>query len=87
MRNISAAADTSLLDDAIEDPFDDMYSIPMERAEHVPFFKERYYGNSNDGSIYEKSTSDEIHDQSWRRIDSAWMGTSETMAFATGFGD
>jgi hypothetical protein len=80
MRNMGAAADTSLLDDAIEEPFDIMYSIPMERAEHVPFFKKRYYSNSNDGSIYEKSTGNEIHDQSWRRIDSAWMGTSETMA-------
>jgi hypothetical protein len=80
LSNMGAAADPSLLDGSIEDPFDDVYSIPMERAEHVPFFKKHYYGNSNDGSIYEKSTSNEIHDQSWRRIDSAWMETSETMA-------
>jgi hypothetical protein len=78
--NMGAAADSLLLDDSIRNPFDDMYSIPMERAEHVPFFKKRYYGDSNDGSIYEVSTNKEIHDQSWRRIDSAWMGTSETMA-------
>ena len=82
LSNMGATAYTSLLEGSIEGPFefDDMYSIPMERAEHVPFFKKHYYGNSNDGSIYEKSPSNEIHDQSWRRIDSAWMETSETMA-------
>jgi hypothetical protein len=80
MRNMGTAADTSLLDDSIEDPFDITYSIPVERAEQIAFFKKRYYGSSNDGSIYEKSTGKEIQDQSWRRIDSAWMGTSETLA-------
>jgi hypothetical protein len=53
LSNMGDAADTSLLDSSIEDPFDDIYSIPMERAEHLPFFKKHYYGNSNDGSIYE----------------------------------
>lgn len=73
-------AGTNLLDDPLEDPFDSMYSIPMSRAEHVPFFEQSYYGNSTDGSIYDRSASQEIQDQSWRRIDSAWMGASETMA-------
>ena len=57
-----------------------MYTIPLERAEHVAFFGHCYFGNSTDGSLYEKSTSKEIRDQSWRRIDAAWMGASETMA-------
>ena len=80
VRNMGATADGSLWDDSIQDPFDPMYSIPMARAEHVPFFEKRYYGDSTDGGIYEKSASKEIHDQAWRRIDSAWMESSETMA-------
>jgi hypothetical protein len=79
VRNMGAA-DGLLLDDSIEDPFDPMYTIPMARAEHVPFFEKRYYGDSTDGGIYEKSAGKEIHDQAWRRIDSAWMDASETMA-------
>jgi len=78
--NMGAAAGALLPGDSIEDPFDAMYSIPMVRAEHVPFFEKRYYGDSTDGSLYEKATSQEIHDQSWRRIDTSWMGASETMA-------
>jgi hypothetical protein len=79
-RNIVAAAETSMQDDSIDDPFERTYSISMERAEQISFFKKRYYGNSDDGSIYEKSSGKEFRDQSWRRIDSAWMETSETMA-------
>jgi hypothetical protein len=79
-RNIVPAADLSVQDDSIDDPFERRYAIPMERAEHISFFNKRYYGNSDDGSIYEKSTGQQFSDQSWRRIDSAWMETSETMA-------
>jgi hypothetical protein len=67
-------------DDRIEEPFDGMHSIPMARAEHVPFFEKRYYGDSMDASLYDRSAGKEIHDQSWRRIDSIWMESSETMA-------
>jgi hypothetical protein len=73
-RNLLAA------DNPLEDPFDPMYAIPMVRAEHVPFFEQRYYGELADGSLYDKSSSQEIRDQSWRRIDAQWMGASETMA-------
>jgi len=48
------------------DPFDGPYAIPMARAEHVPFFASRYFGGETD--------------QSWRRIDAAWLESSETMA-------
>jgi hypothetical protein len=76
-----AAAGTGAVgDDSLENPFDDMYEIPMARAAQVPFFEKRYFGDSTDGGLYEKSSSKEIHDQSWRRIDSAWLGASETMA-------
>lgn len=72
--------DAVLQDESIDQPFDDMYSIPMARAQHVPFFEKLYYGDSQDGSLYDKDTKSEIHDQSWRRIDSTWMDASETMA-------
>jgi len=76
----AAAGAGSVGDDSLENPFDDMYAIPMARAAQVPFFEKRYFGDSTDGGLYEKSSSKEIRDQSWRRIDSAWMGASETMA-------
>jgi hypothetical protein len=79
-RNMAATAEMSFQDDSIDDPFERTYSVSMERAEQISFFKRRYYGNSDDGSIYEKSTGEEFRDQSWRRIDSAWMEPSETMA-------
>ncbi len=79
-RQMGAAADSPLPDNSIEDPFDSMYAIPLERAEHLPFFKKHYYGHSNDGSLCEGSTGSQIRDQSWRRIDSAWLGSSETIA-------
>ena len=79
-RQFGAAADTLATDSPLEDPFDPMYSIAMVRAEQVPFFQQHYYGESTDGSLYEKSSSQEIRDQSWRRIDAQWMGASETMA-------
>ena len=72
--------DVQLQEDSIEEPFDSVYAIPMARAEHVPFFEKRYYGESGDGGIDEKDTSVDIRDQSWRRIDSMWMEASETMA-------
>ncbi len=71
-------ADTATTpEDHIDDPFDGRYAIPMARAEHVPFFVNRYYGNSTDAGIF---AGREIRDQSWRRIDSAWTEASETMA-------
>ncbi len=67
-------------DDSIENPFDDVYCISMARAEHVPFFEKRYFSDSMDGGLYEKGSGNEVHDQSWRRIDSMWMEASESMA-------
>jgi beta-lactamase superfamily II metal-dependent hydrolase len=63
-------------------PFDQMYTIPMARAEHVPFFDQHYFGAVCDGSLMVKVDGDsrDVRDQSWRRIDDAWLGVSETMA-------
>jgi hypothetical protein len=67
-------------DDYIEEPFEQVYAIPIPRAQHVPFFERRYYGDSTCGGVYDNATGNEIRDQSWRRIDSTWMEASETMA-------
>jgi beta-lactamase superfamily II metal-dependent hydrolase len=76
----AAAGDGTSSDDPLADPFDPMYAIPLARAEHVPFFEQRYFGELTDGSLFERSARQEIRDQSWRRIDAQWMGASETMA-------
>jgi hypothetical protein len=78
-RGMGAAADALIPADSIKDPFDSVYSIPLARASHVPFFERRYYGDSSDGSVYDNDAKQEVRDQSWRRIDTAWMGVSETM--------
>jgi beta-lactamase superfamily II metal-dependent hydrolase len=49
----------------IEDPFDEHHSIPITRAEQLPFFARHYFnGAEND----------------WRRIDATWLEPAETMA-------
>jgi len=65
--------------ETIEEPFDSMYCIPLRRAEKVPFFQQRYFGEAIDG-VYDRKTRTNVKDQSWRRIDSAWMESAETMA-------
>lgn len=79
-RDFAAATAEFAPDAGLQDPFDDAYGIPLARARHVPFFEQRYFGESTDGSLYDRSAGQEIRDQSWRRIDSQWMGASETMA-------
>jgi hypothetical protein len=76
------ATGDSLLDDSVTNPFDEMYSIPLTRAEQIPFFDLHYFGEVTDGSISERIDHEvaEVRDQSWRRIDAAWLGVSETMA-------
>ena len=63
-------------------PFDAMYCIPLARAEHLPFFEAHYFGAVSDSSLSEKidGHARDVRDQSWRRIDDAWLGMSETMA-------
>ena len=70
----------ALTEDSIEEPFDPMYAIPMARAEHVPFFEQRYFGPSTDEGVYDRSKHTPVRDQSWRRVDSTWLESSETMA-------
>jgi beta-lactamase superfamily II metal-dependent hydrolase len=78
---------TTGLDDPIQDPFDTGQSIALERAKQLPFFDRRYFGDAPDEGLYEKVAGENgepegmvVRDQSWRRIDAAWLGASETMA-------
>ena len=76
------ASGDSLLEDSVTNPFDEMYSIPLVRAQQMSFFDHHYFGDVTDGSVREKVDRDiaEVRNQSWRRIDAAWLGVSETMA-------
>lgn len=67
-------------EDAIEEPFDEGYTIPMARAEQLPFFARRYFGEAGDEGVFERKSGVAVRDQSWRRIDSTWLDSSETMA-------
>jgi len=80
--DMGAAADNIPVDSPSASPFDPVYSIPMTRAEHVPFFDNHYFGPAGDGSLTEEVDRKNVavRDQSWRRIDQSWLGVSETMA-------
>jgi len=78
-RNMGAA-ESGADSDSIEEPFDTMYAIPLARAEQLPFFTQRYFGQTIDQGIYDRSARKAGRDQSWRRIDSTWMESAETMA-------
>jgi beta-lactamase superfamily II metal-dependent hydrolase len=79
---MGAGAESVRSDGSAGSPFDQMYSIPLARAEHVPFFDQHYFGAVTDNSLMEKVDGDsrEVRDQAWRRIDGAWLGVSEAMA-------
>jgi len=77
----AAGSDTPASDDSIDEPFGNEYAIPLARARQLPFFDQRYFGEAGEhGGLYDRKTKEVIHDQSWRRIDAAWMGSSETLA-------
>jgi len=83
-RGMGAAASVEN-EDTRGNPFDNLYEIPLTRAEHIPFFEHHYFGESTDGSLYDrrggaKKTGQEIRTQDWRRVDSSWLEASEAMA-------
>jgi hypothetical protein len=66
-----AAEQTDLNDRALQElarPFDSSWSITKEEASDISFFRERYLGSQ--GSP----------DESWRTIDTAWLGTAGQLA-------
>ena len=78
-------------DSTLDDPFETRFQIPTARAQHVPFFEQRYFGELQDESLYyfprktgkaKAPKKIAIRDQSWRRIDGTWLDTSETLALA-----
>jgi beta-lactamase superfamily II metal-dependent hydrolase len=75
-----ASMETFVHDDAPpRNPFDSEYEIPMARAAQMPFFQEHYFNDHSVPRSGKKSKKD-LTEQSWRRIDSDWMGGAETMA-------
>jgi hypothetical protein len=51
-------------------PFEAAYRLSYPQAQQMPFFQRHYWGPSNELP----------RDQSWRRIDSAWLSASERFA-------
>ena len=76
---VSAMAETTDAD-GLAAPFDEMYAIPLARAEKIPFFAERYFGAAVDDGVYDWKDRSAVADQSFRRIDGTWMESAETMA-------
>lgn len=72
------AGKASAGDPSLDDPFEIRFQIPIARAQKIPFFQNRYFGNVPADS---KRPKDPV-DQSWRRIDGTWLDTSETLALA-----
>lgn len=76
---VSALTGSAEGDDAAA-PFDAAFSIPLARAEQIPFFRDRYFGAAKDDGISDWKRRKTVTDQAWRRIDSQWMESAETMA-------
>jgi hypothetical protein len=67
---------TPALGDAPVGPFDDRFTLPLEGTKALPFFKQRYWAETNDEKLAERSDNT----QDWRRIDADWMGVATTLA-------
>ncbi len=69
-----AAGATSLAESDRNAPFDPILQIPLEAAGQMPFFQRRYWGEAREAGAYT--------DQSWRRIDDAWLRSADALALA-----
>ena len=67
---------TPALGDAPVGPFDDRFTLPLEGTKALPFFKQRYWAETNDEKLAERRDNT----QDWRRIDADWMGVATTLA-------
>src|SRR5262249_36137402 len=61
----------ALVDDDTSMPFDSSYQIPLAAAQQMPFFQRFYWGEAAGASQ---------KDQSWRRIDGAWLDSGSSLA-------
>ncbi len=77
MRASAAPDDTE--EQSAMNPFDNEYCISMDRAAQLPFFQQHYFSDPAPEPAAKKPAK-VTPDQTWRRIDSDWMGASETMA-------
>jgi len=65
------ALQPTLSDVDVDTPFDERFQIPLNMAQQMPFFQQRYWGEDSDS--IEKS-------QAWRRIDGSWLDSSSSLA-------
>ena len=71
INNYLNALQPTLTDTDPETPFDERFQIPLNMAQQMPFFQQRYWGEDADSD--EKS-------QAWRRIDGSWLDSSSSLA-------
>jgi len=65
------AVQPTMSDDDVATPFDERFQIPLNMAQQMPFFQQRYWG--------EDAESRELS-QAWRRIDGSWLDSSSSLA-------
>jgi len=74
-----------------DSPFAPDKSIPLDRAPSMPFFARHYWGDAvlsdlcdeadaSEWGIEDRETNAALRNQSWRRIDDAWLGLSPDLA-------
>jgi len=61
----------ALVDDDTSMPFDSSFQVPLAAAQQMPFFQRLYWGEDPNSSQ---------KDQSWRRIDGAWLDSGSSLA-------
>jgi hypothetical protein len=71
MNHYLDALQPTLSDNDVGTPFDERFQIPLNVAQQMSFFQQRYWGE--DGDSEEKN-------QAWRRIDGSWLDSSSSMA-------
>jgi Metallo-beta-lactamase superfamily len=71
INNYLSALQPTLSDTDVETPFGEGFQIPLNMAQQMPFFQQRYWGE--DAESTEKS-------QAWRRIDGSWLDSSSSLA-------
>ena len=82
-------ADTETSD--MDAPFAANYAIPLDYARGMDFFRKRYWGDADFDDLcseycYTRNNTEErdanlaLLDQSWRRVDDAWMAVSPELA-------
>jgi len=70
---------TQLVDSELNSPFDPIVRIPFEAAGQARFFQDHYWGECCE-SAARAGEKDIETDQSWRRIDGAWLDASSSLA-------